>query len=118
AEIIADVVSQIRAAISTGNTLDQDKTKVPNSLKKLALRMITRDLKDYLELALTPDEQKQADRDTKYLAQVNAEKIRFEIPDTPAADAEMQKGMSFEQTTGAATQGKPAQSATRDTLGG
>ena len=33
AECIADAVSAVRGAISTGNVLDADPTKVPNSLR-------------------------------------------------------------------------------------
>jgi len=38
-EAIADAVSRVRAACSTGNQLDADATTVPNSLKGLTIRI-------------------------------------------------------------------------------
>ena len=94
-EMIADVTATIRGAASNGNRLDVDATKIPNSLKGLALRMILRRLKDYLEYALTPDEVKQAADDSSYLNRIIDEKIRFELPDTPGTD-EMQVSPSIQ----------------------
>lgn len=88
-EMIADVVARIRASVSTGNRLDQDTSKIPNSLKGVALRMITRRLKDYCQQPLTSDELAQQKDDQSYLQQIITEKVRFELPDTPGTD-EMQ----------------------------
>lgn len=95
-EMISDVVATIRAALSTGNTLDQDTTKIPNSLKGLALRLINRRVKGYLDRELTSEETAQANDDRGYLNRIMDQKIRFETPDDPAGSAEMQGGSSIQ----------------------
>ena len=100
-EIAADVVSTIRARISVGNTLDADPTKIPKSLKGVALRMIVRRLKDYIQFSLTEIESNDARDDASYLNRITDDKIRFESPDTPAGDAEMQQGSTIEVQTAA-----------------
>ncbi len=121
-EMIADVVARIRAAVSVGNSLDVDPTKIPNSLKGLAVRMVTRRLKDYLEMPLSPDENQQAKEDASYLTRIGDDKIRFETPDNPAANAEMQSaGGGIEQATGGNIPGSsnnPPGVFTRDSLSG
>ena len=89
-EAIADVVSQIRASISVGNTIDIDVASIPNSLKALALRMIVRRIKDYVEYPLREDERKQASDDLSYLNRIIDSKIRFELPDNPAGSSNIQ----------------------------
>jgi hypothetical protein len=111
-EMIADVVATIRAAVSTGNALDADTTKIPNSLKGMAVRMVVRRLKDYIQQPLTTDELKQADDDRSYLNRIIDGNIQFEKPDTSAGDAEMQEVGGLEQITGDGTV------ATRDTMKG
>lgn len=103
-EMIADVVATLRGAISTGNRLDSDTTKIPNSLKGIAIRMVVRRLKDYLDVEMTPAEQKQADDDRSYLNRIVDAKIQFEQPDTSGGDAEMQSTKGFEQVTGQTTE--------------
>ena len=68
--IVATVVSRIRAAVSAGNQLDADATKIPNSLEGLALGMIVRKLKDYLEIEQTKFESDQAADDRSYLNRI------------------------------------------------
>ncbi len=97
-EIVADVVATIRARCSTGNQLDADPSKIPNSLKGLALRMITRSLKDWIQMPLTADESKKAEEDSSYLNRIMDNKVRFETPDTPSGGAEMQSAGSIEIT--------------------
>ena len=79
-EMIADVTATVRACVSSGNTLDEDSTKIPNSLKGLAIRMITLRLKDYIEMEMSPFEKQQAEADRGYLNRINDDKIRFETP--------------------------------------
>ena len=89
---IAQVISRLRGAISVGNQLDIDPTKIPNSLKDLALRMIIRLVKvDYLEASLTEDERKLYDEDKSYINRIIDQKIKFEIPDDAGGEAEMQQ---------------------------
>jgi len=95
-EMIADVVAMLRAACSTGNQLDADTTKIPNSLKGLAVRMITRALKDYLQMPLTPDEKDKAAEDLSYRNRISDQKMRFETPDQAAATGEMQSAGGIE----------------------
>ena len=97
-EIIADTVATLRAACSTGNQLDIDTTKIPNSLKGLALRMIIRALKDYLQVPLTQDERDKATEDSSYRNRISDQKMRFEIPDQAAA-GEMQSAGSLDVVT-------------------
>ena len=99
-EMIADVTATIRAAISTGNILDLDATKIPNSLKGLAIRMLTLRLKDYVEMEMSPYEKVQAEADRSYLNRIMDEKIRFELPDEPGGSAEMQTPGSLETISG------------------
>jgi len=80
---IAEVVARIRTAVAQGNALDADTTKIPASLEGLAVRMITRRLKDYCELPLTQDERDQAAEDRSYLNRITDVPLRFESPDDP-----------------------------------
>lgn len=97
-EYIADVSATLRAAISVGNDLDFDPTKIPSSLKGLALRLITRRIKDYLEQPLSTDELKQADDDRSYLNRIIDDKIRFEAPDTPGGGDQIQSAGGYVDT--------------------
>jgi hypothetical protein len=85
-----EVVSRIRAMMSVGNVLDADPTKVPNSLKGLAVRMIIRALKIRVMIDLTRDEETQQKEDASYLNRIGDLKLRFDKPDNPAGAAEMQ----------------------------
>jgi hypothetical protein len=76
--------------MSVANVLDADPTKVPNSLKGLAVRMIIRGLKARIELPLTDDERAEQKEDASYLNRIGDLKLRFETPDNPAGAAEMQ----------------------------
>jgi hypothetical protein len=91
--IISDVIARLRAALSAaGNQLDQDTTKIPNSLKDIGARMAFRQLKTRINVDLTQDERDQRKEDSAYLDQIVQNKIRFELPDNPAATNEMQRG--------------------------
>lgn len=111
-EIVADIVATIRARCSTGNQLDADTTRIPNSLKGLALRMVTRALKDWLQMPLSPDEGKKAEEDSGFLNRIMDNKVRFETPDNPAGGGEMQSAGSIEIT------GASKRFASRDTMNG
>ena len=96
--VIADVVAKIRASISSGNQLDQDTTKIPNSLKEIALRLVIRKLKGKVNFPLTKDEQEDRKEDDDYLDRISRTKARFEKPDVAAGSAEMQSGASMRET--------------------
>ena len=91
-EMIADAVSAVRGAVSTGNALDVDATKVPNSLKALTARIAFYSLMtDVLVMELTVDQRKSRDMDASRLNRITDEKLRFEVPDNSGGSAEMQQ---------------------------
>lgn len=98
-EAIADAVSRVRGAISTGNELDADPTKVPNSIKGLTIRIALFALMERIGYALTEDQRDTRRNDNSYLLRINDSKIRFERPDNPAGDAEMQIGSGIDTVT-------------------
>ena len=91
-EAIDNAVSRIRGAVSVGNLLDRDTTKIPKSLKGLALRLVIYALREFIEFPLTEDQRTTKRDDQSYLNRISDDKIRFEEPDTPAGSAEMQPG--------------------------
>lgn len=117
-EMIIDVIATIRASISTGNQLDLDTTKIPRSLKGLAIRLINRRVKGYLNQELTSEESKQADADQSYLNRITDQKLRFETPDAPAASSEMQAGNPIQVVDQVNSETQPNRIATRDRLAG
>lgn len=91
-EMIADAVSAVRGAVSTGNALDVDATKVPNSLKALTARIAFYSMMtDVLMMELTIDQRKSRDMDASRLNRITDEKLRFEVPDNSGGSAEMQQ---------------------------
>lgn len=111
-EAIADAVGRIRGAVSVGNLLDRDTTKIPKSLKGLTVRMVIYALKEFIEYELTPDQRDTKRDDNSYLIRISDDKIRFEEPDEPAGSAEMQPGGLFQ-----IVDSRPRQ-LTRDTMRG
>jgi hypothetical protein len=99
AESIADAVSRIRAACSTGNQLDSDTTKVPNSLKALTIRIALFSLMERINFPLSEDQRDTRRNDNSSLLRINDDKLRFELPDNPAASAEMQSGTGIDTIT-------------------
>jgi len=98
-EVIADAIAEIRARISAGNELDQDATKIPNSLKRLAVRICIRELKKRIPYELTEDEREDQRRDDRRLKEIEDNQTRFEQPDTPDGDAEMQAESAVDVVT-------------------
>ena len=93
-ESLADAISKVRGAISTGNSLDRDTNQIPKSLKSLALRIALFALCERIQFALTDDQRDTKRNDQSYLNRIIDSKIRFERPDNAAGSAEMQPGMS------------------------
>lgn len=83
-EISADMVQRVRTKIAScaTNTVDEDATTVPVSLKALVCRMIIREAKGRLEMPLTEDERKQMDVDERDLTAIAACNLVVEQPDT------------------------------------
>src|ERR1700691_5139946 len=55
-EMIAASVARVRRAVATGNSLDADTTKVPNSLKAVTVRLAIFALMARIRFPLTDDE--------------------------------------------------------------
>jgi hypothetical protein len=96
---IADVVSRIRSAVSKGNVLDADPTKIPNSLKGLARSMVVLRMKDFLDQSLTDTDKVLAQQDNSYLIRICDERLKFEQADNPAGSAEMQSPAPIQVVT-------------------
>jgi len=92
ADAIENAVGRIRGAVSVGNLLDRDTTKIPKSLKGLAVRMVMYGLHEFLHYELDQDQRDTKRDDNSYLIRISDDKIRFEEPDEPAGSAEMQPG--------------------------
>jgi hypothetical protein len=99
AESIADAVSRVRAACSTGNQLDADTTKVPNSLKGLAIRIALFALMERINYPLSEDQRDSRRNDNSSLLRINDDRLKFELPDTAAGNAEMQPGSGIDTVT-------------------
>ena len=72
------------SAVSAGNSLDADAAKIPNSLAWLALNLVTRGVKAYLQIDLTDAEKAEQRNDHSYLNDIVRDKPRFEQPDNPS----------------------------------
>ena len=83
--VIAGVVREIRSAVgsNTQNRLDQDVTKIPDSLKDLAVRRMLWGLKGALEIEVTDAEKIDYTADTTALKEVRAGTRKVEQPDNP-----------------------------------
>jgi hypothetical protein len=99
AESIADAVARVRAACSTGNDMDADPAKIPNSLKSLTIRLALFTLMERIGYPLSEDQRDTRRNDNSWLLRISDDKQRFEQPDTPAGNAEMQPGMTIDIVT-------------------
>lgn len=87
--IIRKAVARIRSSVSAGNVLDSDTTKIPNSLEWLAVNLIIRGIKSYLEVELSKAEEIEARDDSSYLNRMVDALLKFETADDAAGSAEM-----------------------------
>jgi hypothetical protein len=99
AESIADAVSRVRGACSTGNQLNADTTTVPNSLKGLTIRLALFALLERISYPLSEDQRDTRRNDNSYLLRINDDQLKFELPDVPAGNAEMQPGPDMDTVT-------------------
>ena len=88
AEAIVDSIARVRRAI-TGSSLDADATKVPRSLKAVAVRRALFTLMERLRLPLSDDQKKTREADNSDLLRISDKKIPVEKPDTDGGTAEM-----------------------------
>jgi len=95
-EIITEVVARIRMEIAGGGktTLSADGTRIPPSLKSLALRMVLRQAQSRLNavgaLPLSEDERKEWDKDERLLERIAKGEITVETPDDPESGPTVQ----------------------------
>jgi hypothetical protein len=90
AEAIANAVSRVRRAVASGNTMDVDPTKVPNSLKAVTVKLALYDLIRRLRVPLSPDESEDERNQISDLKRLDDSRKRVEAPDHPDAAGEMQ----------------------------
>lgn len=89
-EMIADAVARVRRAVTTGNVLDADTGKVPNSLKGVTIRIALFALCERIGLPLNDDQKDTKRDDISDLKRITDNRLRVETPDTPADSGEMQ----------------------------
>lgn len=91
-EIIQGVVDRLRTEVKgcKNNILDSDPTKIPKSLKAIAVRMILWDLKNSLELEVTEAEKIDHSNDENFLKRVASCDIPVAIADSPETTEEVQ----------------------------
>ncbi len=82
--LITKCTGRILAAVMAANDVDTDATKIPASLEWLALNLITREVKGYIEIELNDQEKQQQRNDDSYLLDIVRIPIRFAPPDNPA----------------------------------
>lgn len=82
ADAIESAVARVRRAVSAGNQLDTDATKVPRSLKAVAVRLAIYALCERIGLPLSEDQRKTRDMDASDLNRIADRKILIEAPDT------------------------------------
>ncbi|EDY16690.1 hypothetical protein CfE428DRAFT_5803 [Chthoniobacter flavus Ellin428] len=83
ADAIANITAEVRSAVRTGNQLDTDPTKIPRSLKRLAVQMILFALMERIGVPLSDAQAKESDRHAKRLEQLYERKEVLEPPDSP-----------------------------------
>jgi len=94
-EAIAGATARVRRAASSGNALDADPTKVPNSLRELTMRLAIFSLMERIRMRLTPDQVETKKNDNSDLLRISDKGIAVEKPDSPAGSAEMQESSSI-----------------------
>jgi len=86
--ILDSVAARVRAEVRgcASNQLDTDPTKIPASLKGVAVRMVLREMESRLQLALTPDEIREEEQDLNLLQRVSQCQVPVEQPLATGAD--------------------------------
>jgi hypothetical protein len=97
-EIIADVISRIRAEVAScsQNVLDIDETKIPKDLHRLGCRMVLREMQSRLQEPLNTDERTEQENDLKYLQRIASCDLKVAIPDNPQVPPEVQQSGGVE----------------------
>lgn len=89
-DAIGRVTARVRGAVASGNAMDADPAKVPNSLAGDAISLVFYRLCRRIGWVLSEDQQKDEAAINRRLNQIQADRIAVEQPDTPAGQAEMQ----------------------------
>ncbi|MBI5768757.1 MAG: hypothetical protein HZA93_13245 [Verrucomicrobia bacterium] len=95
--IVANVITRIRAEIAAGGrrVLDADATKIPPSLKPLAMRMALREGQSRINVAgsleLTEQEKEEWRQDVRYLERIAKGEITVEESDNPESSPSVQR---------------------------
>lgn len=89
AAITTTVIDRLRRTVAAcrANRVDADTTRIPQSLKALACRMIIREAKDRLEIELTDTERKAWDVDERELREIAACALPVDEADNAGAPA-------------------------------
>ncbi len=90
-QAITGATARVRRAVSPGNILDADDTKVPASLQDVTIRAAIYSLMRRIHLPLSKDDSDQKRTDDEELISISKNKTKVELPDDPAASAEMQE---------------------------
>jgi hypothetical protein len=100
-QIILDVTSRIRAEVAScsQNVLDIDETKIPRDLKRLACRMVVREMQSRLQESLNADERTEQENDLRYLERIAKCELKVAEPDDPQTDSEVQQKGGVEVVT-------------------
>lgn len=80
-EEIANAVARVRRAVASGNPLDSDVTKVPGSLKGVAIRIALYALMERLRMPLSDDQRETRKADNSDLLRIADRKVLVEAPD-------------------------------------
>jgi hypothetical protein len=109
-ELISSTATRLRGClIATANWVDPTPETLPPELKDLACRMVLRLAKDRLNLALTPDERRDATTDDRLLRDLALGRVRVTSPAT-STDTNTKAGVQVVLN--------PTRQATRDRLDG
>lgn len=82
-EEIANAVSRVRRAVASGNPLDANAAKIPNSLKALTVRMAVFALMERIRFPLSRDQETTRKEDYSDLLRITDRKSLVETPDQP-----------------------------------
>jgi hypothetical protein len=110
-DLISSTATRIRGAlIATANWVDPTPETIPPELKDLACRIVLRLAKDRLNLALTPDERRDAETDDRLLRDLALGRARVTSRDRTSGSSSGPAGVQVART--------PARQATRARLDG
>jgi hypothetical protein len=93
-EAIANATARVRRAVSAGNILDLNTTKIPDSLKGLAEKLAIYDLMERIGLPRSQDQRDSFNAIQSDLKRITDNRQRVEAADNPDGAGEMQPSPS------------------------